>query len=283
MEQQESDPRRIKQETGELRIKQEHVDVIAVIVKTEDEEEERVPRFSPLGQNHTEEDGEDYGARGLVRTPALDDQTEQCSTDESGRFSESGESIGGWKESDRSSTQTNTPVLGNDVESYPDCCSPLTYKSKLLKQMCIGFEEKSFICLQCGKTFANKKNLRTHEKIHTGEKEFSCFECGKQFTQKTNLIRHEKIHTGEKPFTCSECGKAFISKCVLESHEKVHTGEKPFMCLICGKRYKQRAHLRTHSRVHSGEKPFSCSLCGKTFTRTSNLRKHEKFHSGEIV
>ncbi|XP_072296230.1 uncharacterized protein gzf1 [Eucyclogobius newberryi] len=142
--------------------------------------------------------------------------------------------------------------------------------------------ERLFCCGTCAKDFKRKKDLVRHQRqVH--EREYSkqiCSVCGKTLSCKNNLLLHERIHTGTKPYHCSVCNARFTQKTALNMHYRTHTGEKPFACTMCTARFTQKQMLTSHIRSHTGEKPFMCEACGKSFSSREYLRHHLNIHTG---
>lgn len=82
----------------------------------------------------------------------------------------------------------------------------------------------------------------THERTHSNARTFVCLECQKSFVTKASLIRHLRIHTGEAPFQCQYCGRCFKEHGTLSRHLKHKSKFTQMMtfwlvdmlqCLIC--------------------------------------------------
>merc|ERR1712013_489562 len=138
-----------------------------------------------------------------------------------------------------------------------------------------------------GKIWSWPWELRRHLMIHFKPQKlntansFPCtyVGCDKKFQWKRDMKQHERIHTGEKLLVCSVCEKKFTTRQALLHHVVVHTGERPFQCAVCGNRFTQPANLRTHVKKRhnysvESNKQNKCEYCGEPHASIVGLHQH---------
>ncbi|KOC59170.1 Zinc finger protein 415 [Habropoda laboriosa] len=141
-------------------------------------------------------------------------------------------------------------------------------------------EGKGFECTTCKKRFRLLKNLRAHERLHTGKGLVRCEICDKTFNQTYNLKIHLLTHKATRPHKCEYCNKCFVQKGNLAEHLRIHTKIKPFECKTCGRRFSQSSHLKNHEASHATIRRHQCRLCGKRFKLANHLKRHLILHNG---
>lgn len=84
--------------------------------------------------------------------------------------------------------QLQTLSLGYVLEDGQDITSNMSGNTESLK----------FVCQICRKAFADRRNFRRHEMIHTQEKPFSCSFCDYRSNRRDSVKRHMFFKHNEK-------------------------------------------------------------------------------------
>ncbi|XP_050332666.1 zinc finger protein 852-like [Bactrocera neohumeralis] len=211
--------------------------------------------------------------------------------------------------------EAETTTTSNEVSSYEDVDSEedkLTanalYKTSVKAN--ISKDPSSHTCTQCMKSFATRRYLLRHFRLHkktdgqnnlTSEKDsqnlsLKCDICGAHFRKAETLQKHKETHienteelnTLPAPnYDCDLCDMKYGSQRTLTRHKRLQHGvensevtPKAYSCEYCKKSFQQSSTLKDHMRTHTGEQPYLCSECGKAFSSSSNLKQHLLRHTG---
>ncbi|KAF2088965.1 hypothetical protein K490DRAFT_37933 [Saccharata proteae CBS 121410] len=88
-------------------------------------------------------------------------------------------------------------------------------------------EKDKLNCLECGRLFTTKSNLRAHSRTHSGERPFKCNTCNSSFARDFDCQRHKMTHTDQRIFVCHGslkdgttwgCGSSFSRRSTLDRH-----------------------------------------------------------------
>lgn len=155
-----------------------------------------------------------------------------------------------------------TPTIIENKESTPVLPAQLAKRKRSTKKSNapnsrnrtrIVYENSSFVCEPCDRTFGRRSGLIQHNNTHhSGPREHRCEECGKRFHTQDDLLRHIQRHlTVHKPHKCAECPRQFHYHQDLERHIAVRHGVAKYECQHCGKRIARRDHLLSHEASHT--------------------------------
>ncbi|XP_041374616.1 neurotrophin receptor-interacting factor 1-like isoform X2 [Gigantopelta aegis] len=84
-------------------------------------------------------------------------------------------------------------------------------------------------------------------------KTHACKFCGKLFAQRSSVHTHERTHTGVRPYKCEYCGRDFIDCSTYTKHVRLHTGERPYSCDVCGRGFSQSGNMLRHKAARHPE------------------------------
>lgn len=145
--------------------------------------------------------------------------------------------------------------------------------------------KSSLTCSVCGQQCATQRALQRHTASHDGaaKPRVSCDECEKTFTSASTLYHHKRaIHGSVKPYQCTQCGARFNFNHSLKLHVLKHAGRRPHQCPTCGKSYLTASHLKYHvEAIHLATKRFVCNVCHKSFPYKTSYKLHRRLHTGD--
>lgn len=174
-----------------------------------------------------------------------------------------------------------------DLYSCPNCEFKTALRAKLEVHVKTHYDERGYLCTECGKTFKQAFQLQNHRVTHlkvsdpasvpNWSRKQECSQCKRTFCDSKALKKHiQSVHSNLRPYVCNVCGHTSALKNRMTLHLRQHTGEKPFSCPFCPFITGDQNCLRRHAWRHSRVRPYSCPHCEYSCIQSSSLKKHIK-------
>ncbi|XP_006824171.1 uncharacterized protein LOC102800530 [Saccoglossus kowalevskii] len=197
------------------------------------------------------------------------------------------------------------------VESHVQEVNATVHESEVVANDAEDDEPKKiYSCLQCGKEYSSRNNLKRHKLTHLGMKPYRCNICKRTFQRRDYAIWHQQkyhnffgrdisivsvLQVPKFPLNRSEASQSVKASSTGESpaapsmssrkgrgvggSKQASNAPKAFQCPQCGKQFVSSRTLKRHKLTHTGLKPFKCNICGRSFLRKDYAIWHQqKFH-----
>lgn len=144
----------------------------------------------------------------------------------------------------------NSDKQPQSKSSCPYCKKEFANESEVKLHLNVQPDDlKQLICCACGKSFAQKRYLRYHQRSHSERNKYACRICTRKYSRHDNLTRHNIFHTNPDKFPCNSCERTFARKDLLNKHLKCHENKYKFHCDLCQKYFKGPITLENHMKL----------------------------------
>ncbi|XP_044113440.1 paternally-expressed gene 3 protein [Neovison vison] len=147
-------------------------------------------------------------------------------------------------------------------------------------------EDSIYGCKDCGLGFADRADLKDHQKVHGREYLIDSREYTHSVIHTHSVSEYQKDYIGEQLYECPACGESFVHSSFLFEHQKIHEQdqffghrryEEPFMQPLVINPRRPRAPQKNPPAGTS----LQCHVCGQDFIHGSVLSEHMRIHTGE--
>jgi len=146
-------------------------------------------------------------------------------------------------------------------------------------------EDSIYGCKDCGLGFADRADLKDHQKVHGREYLIDTREYTQSVIHTHSISEYQRDNTGEQLFECPACGESFVHSSFLFEHQKVHEQDpyyghrrydEPFMHPFIINPQRFRAPQANPTGMY-----LQCHVCGQDFIHGSVFNEHLALHMGE--
>lgn len=171
-----------------------------------------------------------------------------------------------------------------------DCCN-LTYACNGLKRQHLhrNYEkDPARKCNQCPRYFREKRDLKSHKKVHRQSRSYRCEYCHGCFASKDRLSKHKSVDevVNWTPsargnlrcgIRCTCCNVEYACMGLKKRHMHNDYEQDPKKaCDLCPSYFRQYRDLESHKKVHQQVNVFKCKHCSECFGSEGKLEKHQR-------
>ncbi|XP_019292444.1 paternally-expressed gene 3 protein [Panthera pardus] len=147
-------------------------------------------------------------------------------------------------------------------------------------------EDAIYGCKDCGLGFADRADLKDHQKVHGREYLIDSREYTHSVIHTHSVSEYQKDYIGEQLYECPACGESFVHSSFLFEHQKIHEQDQfygqrrydePFVQPLVINPRRPRAPQKNPTAGTS----LQCHVCGQDFIHGSVLGEHMRIHTRE--
>ncbi|XP_032343375.1 LOW QUALITY PROTEIN: paternally-expressed gene 3 protein [Camelus ferus] len=147
-------------------------------------------------------------------------------------------------------------------------------------------EDSIYGCKDCGLGFADRADLRDHQRVHGREYVVDSREHTRSVSHAHPFGELQKDYLGEQLYECPACGESFVHSSFLFEHQRVHEQDQFYGRQRYDEPFVQPLVISPpRPRVPQKSPPaglsLQCQVCGRDFIHGSVLSQHVSVHTAE--
>uniref|UniRef100_A0A8C3WC44 Paternally expressed 3 n=1 Tax=Catagonus wagneri TaxID=51154 RepID=A0A8C3WC44_9CETA len=146
-------------------------------------------------------------------------------------------------------------------------------------------EDSIYGCKDCGLGFADRADLRDHQKVHGREYLPDSREYTPSVVHTHSVSEYQRDDTGEQLYECPACGESFVHSSFLFEHQKVHEQDQFYGQRRYEEPFLQPLVLSPRGPGAPRKSPTGtsllCQVCGRDFIHCSVLSEDMRVHAAD--
>lgn len=164
------------------------------------------------------------------------------------------------------------------------CMASFAIKTELVAHLHAEHRQK-YVCQFCLKNFRNDRQLKRHERTHTGPMQMSSVPANNGQTMAASAAELIAMVANDVSQMNVSTGKGGDRDDEADEEDGLDNIPIPniFRCPLCDETFLERSNQTRHMLIHSDEGPFECPDCGNLFQDIEMFQGHMLEHDGNTI